>query len=63
MLLVFLGVLFISPQIPAYATVEVPNLPINNIYDSSNYLTDSTKEMLQQYNQEQNTKIAIYMDG
>ena len=61
MLLVFLGVLFTSPQSPAYATVEVPNLPINNIYDSSNYLTDSTKEMLQQYNQEQNTKIAIYM--
>lgn len=60
-LLVFLGILFASTQNTAYATVEVPALPINNIYDSTNYLTDSTKEMLQQYNQEQNTKIAIYM--
>ena len=61
MLLVFLGVLFASIQSTAYATVVVPALPINNIYDSTNYLTDSTKEILQQYNQEQNTKIAIYM--
>lgn len=61
MLLVFLGILFASTQNTAYATIEVPTLPINNIYDSTNYLTDSTKEMLQQYNQEQNTKIAIYM--
>ena len=61
MLLVFLGVFFTSPQSPTYATVEVPALPINNIYDSTNYLTDSTKEMLQHYNQEQNTQIAIYM--
>ena len=60
-LLVFLGILFASTQNTAYATIEVPTLPINNIYDSTNYLTDSTKEMLQQYNQEQNTKIAIYM--
>lgn len=61
MLLVFLGVIFALSQNKAFATVEIPDLPINNIYDSSNYLTDSTKEMLQQYNQEQNTKIAIYM--
>lgn len=61
MLLVFLGAIFASTQNTAYATVEVPTLPMNNIYDSSNYLTDSTKEMLHQYNQEQNTKIAIYM--
>ena len=61
MLLVFLGAIFASTQNTAYATVEVPTLPINYIYDSTNYLTDSTKEMLQQYNQEQNIKIAIYM--
>lgn len=60
-LLVFLGVIFALSQNKAFATVEIPDLPINNIYDSTNYLTDSTKEMLQQYNQEQNTKIAIYM--
>lgn len=62
-LLVFLGILFASTQNTAYATIEVPTLPINNIYDSTNYLTDSTKEMLQQYNQEHDTKIAIYMVG
>lgn len=50
MLLVFLGTLFALTQNTVYATVEVPTLPINNIYDSTNYLTDSTKEMLQQYN-------------
>lgn len=63
MLLVFLGILFASTQNKAYATVKVPDLPINNIYDSTNYLTDSTKEMLQEYNQEHDTKIAIYMVG
>lgn len=62
-LLVFLGILFASTQNKAYATVKVPDLPINNIYDSTNYLTDSTKEMLQEYNQEHDTKIAIYMVG
>ena len=44
-----------------YATVEIPSLPINNIYDATQNLTDSTKEMLEAYNKESNIKIAVYM--
>lgn len=60
-LLLLLPLLFLIKPISAHAETQIPERPVNGIYDPKNYVTNKVSSKLAEFNSTSDTQIAVYI--
>ena len=60
-LLLLLPLLFLIKPISAHAETQIPERPINGIYDPQNYVTNKVSTRLAEFNSSSDTQIGVYI--
>ena len=60
-LLLLLPLLFLIKPISAHAETQIPERPVNGIYDPKNYITNKVSSRLSEFNSTSDTQIAVYI--
>ena len=60
-LLLLLPLLFLIKPISAHAETQIPDRPVNGIYDPKNYITNKVSSRLAEFNSTSDTQIAVYI--
>lgn len=60
-LLLLLPLLFLIKPISAHAETQIPDRPVNGIYDPKNYITNKVSSILAEFNSTSDTQIAVYI--
>ena len=61
LLLLLLPLLFLIKPISAHAETQIPDRPVNGIYDPKNYITNKVSSRLAEFNSTSDTQIAVYI--
>ena len=61
LLLLLLPLLFLIKPISAHAETQIPERPVNGIYDPKNYITNKVSSRLAEFNSTSDTQIAVYI--